>query len=464
MSDEILKELIHAGESQTVEFAPAAAAEDIAKVGRTVCSFANGNGGALIIGATQGSVPNDPSLVENLRVELLRRISPHIAFAIRDVVFQQRHLLLVDVPGGWDMPYTFDREIFVRVGGQTRPADGVDVRELLAKKSALGPRWERQIAAGVNLHELDDTLLLRVAREAEGGKRFLFAGPKSAIEILRELDLAESDLLRNSAFALFGKHPDRRFPQMRLRVVAYHSTDQESLKDSRMIGGNLYEILDKGLAFLKDHTPISSEIPREGLRREQKPPYPLTAIREALLNAIIHRDYAFSDGSASISIFSDRVEIWNIGVLPDGMEISELKHVHASRPRNPDIAHLFMLHGQIERIGSGTRRIIREFSTAGLPEPKWRQVSGGILLVLPREKLKGVVASGNDLNPRQRAVLKNLQIDEAIRITDYMARSPEDIKERQARDDLKALVEMGFMRRRGQARQTEYVRTEKQFD
>ena len=466
MSDEILRELIKAGESQTVEFAPASTARDMAKVGRIVCSFANSNGGTLIIGAKEGSVAGNPDLIDHLRIELLRRISPHIAFAIRGLVFQHRNLLVVDVPSGWDMPYTFDREIFVRAGGQIKPADGLNVRELLAKKISLGPRWERQIAAGVNLHDLDLSLLRRVAAEAEGGKRFLFhvAGLNRDIEILQELDLAEGDLLRNSAFALFGNHPDRRFPQMRVRVVAYRGTDQERMADSGMIGGNLYEVLDKSLGFLKDHAPISSEIPREGLRWEQKPPYPMTAIREALLNAIIHRDYARSDGSASISIFSDRVEIWNIGDLPEGMKISELQQVHASRPRNPDIAHLFMLHGQIERIGSGTRRILREFSAAGLPVPRWQQVSVAFSWFSHVKKLKGVVATGQDLNTRQRAVLKRLQIDETIRIADYIARSPEEIKERQARGDLKSLVEMGFMRRRGQARQTEYVRTEKQFD
>ena len=461
MKDDFISELIRAGESQTLEFASAQA--NVEKIGRTICAFANAEGGTLIVGATQGSANTNPEVIADLREDLLHRISPHIAFAIREVIFQRRNLLLVDVPSGWDMPYTFDREIFVRVGEQTRPADGLLVRELLAKKSALGPRWERQVAAGVSLHDLDATLLLRVANEAEGGKRFLFSGPHTAIEILRELDLAEGDMLRNSAYALFGNKPDRRFPQMRVRAVAYRGKDQESMKDSRMIGGNLFEIVEKSLAFLKDHAPISSEIPREGLQRQQKAPFPFVAVREALLNAIIHRDYAPADGSASISIFSDRVEIWNIGGLPEGMTVRELAHVHASRPRNPDIAHLFMLHGQIERIGSGTRRILREFRSVGLPDPKWLEVSGGLLLTLPREKLAGVASSGQDLNPRQRAVLKNLQVDDVIRLADYLERSP-DVQERQARVDLKNLVEMGFLRRRGQARQTEYVRTEKQFD
>lgn len=461
MNDEFVSEMIRAGESQTVEFASAQA--NVEKIGRTICAFANAEGGTLIVGATEGSVDLTPNLISHLRQELLERISPHIAFAIREVIFQHRNLLLVDVPSGWDMPYTFDREIFVRVGEETRAADGILVRELLSKRSALGPRWERQIAAGVGLSDLDTELLMRVADEAEGGKQFLFNGPHTPMEILRELDLAEGNLLRNSALALFGKTPDRRFPQMRVRAVAYRGKDQESLKDSRMFGGNLFDIVQKCWAFLRDYAPISSEIPRDGLQRQQKAAFPLVAVREALLNAIIHRDYALSDGSASISIFTDRVEIWNIGGLPEGMTVRELAHVHASRPRNPDIAHLFMLHGQIERIGSGTRRILREFRSAGLPEPKWLPVSGGLLLTLPREKLAGAAASAQDLNERQRAVLKNLQLDDEIRLGDYLERAP-DVSERQARSDLKNLVEMGFLRRRGQARQTKYVRTEKQFD
>ena len=461
MKDEYVSDLIRAGESQTIAFATADA--NVEEIGRAVCGFANAKGGTLIIGAKQGSVISTPYRIPNLSQELLNRISPHIAYAIREVVFQHRNLLMVDVPGGWDMPYTFDREIFVRVGKETRPADGLLVRELLAKRSALGPRWERQVAAGVSLGNLNANLLLKVAQEAEGGKRFAVSGPHRAIEILRELDLAEGDSLRNSAYALFGEKPDHRFPQMRVRAVAYRGKDQESLKDSRMIGGNLFEIVDKCWMFLNDHAPIRSEIPRAGLQRQQKAPFPLVAMREALLNAIIHRDYAPSDGSVSISIFSDRVEIWNIGGLPEGMTIPELSRVHASRPRNPDIAHLFMLHGQIERIGSGTRRILREFRSVGLPDPKWLAVSGGLLLTLPREKLAGAASSGQDLNPRQRAVLKNLQTDDAIRLGDYLERVP-DVSERQARVDLKELVEMGFLRRQGQARQTEYVRTEKQFD
>ena len=465
MIDETLNELLRAGESQTVAFAPATAADDAAKAGNIICSFANGQGGMLIIAAESGTVPDAAAVIQRLRVELLNRLSPHVAVGIRQISVQQRTLLVVDVPGGWDLPYTFDRQIFVRVGAHTRAADGIDVRDLLAKKASLGPRWERQIAAGVSLHDLDAPLLLRVATEAEGGKLFLFARPRrSAIEILRELDLAEGDLLRNSAYAIFGVNPDKRFPQMRIRAVAYRGTDQDTLDDSQMIRGNLYEILDKGLRFLKSHAPISSEIPRHGLRREQKPPFPFPAMREALLNAVIHRDYAPADGSASISIFSDRVEIWNIGDLPEGMDLSELRQVHASRPRNPDIAHLFMLHGQIERIGSGTRRIIREFRAAGLPEPKWYRTSGGILLVLPREKIKGLAAMAQDLNPRQRAVLKSLRAGQVIRFLDYLEHSPERVGERQVREDLKKLVEMGFLDRRGQARQTEYVRTDKQLE
>ncbi|MCG2659036.1 MAG: putative DNA binding domain-containing protein [Kiritimatiellae bacterium] len=464
MNDSIVRDMLRAGESETLACGPAAWAADASQVGRTVCAFANGQGGTLLIGQEGEDVQDADRMVEELRKQIQDRVSPMLGVAVRRADVGKRNLIIVDVPAGHDLPYTWDKQIFVRAATETRAADGLQTRELLIKKSTFGPLWERQVAVGIGLGDLDTKLILRVVSEAEGGKRFLFGSRNDVWEILRELDLAEGNLLRNSAYALFGKAPDKRFPQMRLRAVAYQGTEQDKLADSRMIGGNLYEILDKGLKFLEQHTPISSEVPREGLRRDQKAPYPMPAVREAILNAIIHRDYAPVDGSVSVAIYTDRVEVWNIGDLPEGMEIRELKQLHASRPRNPDIAHLFMLHGQIERIGSGTRRIVREFRAAGLPEPEWRRTSGGIMLLLPREKKTGLIASVEDLNARQRAVVKGLKTGESIKLADYIGRSPEKIKDRQARADLKGLVEMGFMRRRGQARQTEYVRTEKQLE
>ncbi|MCX7047271.1 MAG: putative DNA binding domain-containing protein [Candidatus Sumerlaeota bacterium] len=436
-------------------------ADDPAKIGRVVCAFANGLGGALVIGGVGGSVLDSEQKSAHLREELQKRIAPAVAAAMRSVEIGKRHLILIDVPSGYDLPYTFDRQIFIRTEAETQAADGLEARQLLLRRAAFGPRWERQIATGIGLDDLDTKLILRVAREAEGGRLFVFRSKNDVWDILCELDLAEGNLIRNSAYALFGKQPDKRFPQMRMRAVAYKGTEQEKLADSRMIGGNLYQILEKSFKFLEAHTPISSEIPRQGLRREQKAAYPMPAIREALLNAIIHRDYAPANGGASIATYADRIEIWNIGDLPEGMKINELKQIHASRPRNPDIAHLFMLHGQIERIGSGTRRIVREFRAMGLPEPEWRQVSGGIMLILPQGRRKGITASAEDLNTRQRKILNSMKTGQTIRLSDYIQRLPGDVKERQARNDLKNLADMGFMRQRGKARLTEYVRTDK---
>lgn len=460
MNDESTKELIGSDESETLAYGTFAQA-DVPWVGRTVCAFSNGNGGSLVIGHA-GAIMQDPdSKIDALRTGIRDRLVPMQSVAVRRVDVGKRPLIIVDVPAGCDLPYTWDKHIYVRVGHETSAANGLQARELIQKRTVLGPRWERQVVAGVGLDDLDNKLILRVVQEADGGRLFVFRDTTDVWGVLRELDLAEGDVLRNSAYALFGRSPDKRFHQMRLRAIAYRGTDQDNLVDSRMFGGNLYEVLDQSLAFLKDHTPVTSDIPREGIRRIQRAAYPMPAMREALLNAIIHRDYSTPDGSASMAIYSDRVEIWNIGGLPNGMVIDDLKRVHASRPRNPDIAHLFMLHGQIERIGSGTGRIVREFRAAGLPEPIWRSTSGGIMVILPRMKNAGLLASIEDLNARQRAVLEGMKPGQTVKLLGYIEKSADGIKDRQARDDLKKLVEKGFMRRRGEARASEYVRTDK---
>src|SRR5204862_3694916 len=94
------------------------------------------------------------------------------------------------------------------------------------------------------------------------------------------------------------------------------------------------------------------------------------------------RDYAAFDGGVSISIYSDRIEIWNAGLLPEGMSMDDLKHGNVSRPQNPDIAHVFFLRGFIERVGIGGRRIVTEWLEAHLLEPTWELRAGGVLLTL----------------------------------------------------------------------------------
>ena len=215
--------------------------------------------------------------------------------------------------------------------------------------------------------------------------------------------------------------------------------------------------LKKATSFLEAHIPVQSAIPTDELRRKEALAVPFPAVREAILNAVAHRDYAAPDGGIIVSVYADRVEIWNSGLLPEGISPSDLKTMSVSRPHNPDMAHVLLIRGYMERVGSGIQRILAAFKQAKLPEPEWKEMGGGIAVILRWQK------SGVEINERQKRLLETLRPGEATNMTKYRKEFAKDVKERQARTDLKELVDLGYLWVRGKGRSTEYVRAEREL-
>jgi predicted HTH transcriptional regulator len=121
------------------------------------------------------------------------------------------------------------------------------------------------------------------------------------------------------------------------------------------------------------------------------------------------------------------------------------------------MAHVFLLRGYIERVGSGIQRILTAFKQAKLPEPEWNEMGGGITVVLRWQKVS------LEINERQRSLLKTIRPGEATNMTKYRKEFAKEVKERQTRTDLRELVDLGYLRVRGKGRATEYVRAEREF-
>jgi ATP-dependent DNA helicase RecG len=257
---------------------------------------------------------------------------------------------------------------------------------------------------------------------------------------------------------LFGKHPARRFPQVRIRAARFKGADTVTdFSDNRIFEGNAFELIESAEQFLRAHIAIASELPIQGVRRADTPAYPWRALREAVLNAIVHRDYASFDGGLSLAIYDDRIEIWNSGSLPSGITVESLKGPHPSRPHNPDIANVMFLRGYIERWGLGTRMILSRCLDSGLPEPEWLTDSGGVTLIIrltPKSK-------GTELNSRKVGLLRKLKTGERILPSDYFALVSSEAKERRARQDLLEMSKAGYLRREGKGPATAYIRTTK---
>lgn len=184
------------------------------------------------------------------------------------------------------------------------------------------------------------------------------------------------------------------------------------------------------------HLPVSGRIEPGVFERVDSPLFPPVALREALVNAFVHRDYSIPGGAVSVAIYDDRLEIWSDGRLPFGLTTAELAKEHLSRPRNPLIAEVFFRRGLVERWGRGTQKIIELCVLAGHPSPQFLEQAGAVgVRFLP----SGYIAPlrvAHDLSNRQRVILQILSASPQESFGSIKRQINPDIADRTLRDDL----------------------------
>lgn len=456
-----LKHVLDSGESDKVEFIRAPSKPD--SIGRTVCAFLNARGGCLILGAAHdgqvAGIRKAQELVDRIERDLTLKISPKTAWSVNVDQVDGKDLIVLHIPEGAEKPYVYGDRVFVRREATTLVAKGPDITSLINQRNSRGTRWERQPALGYQVNDLDAREIRLTAMEIQESGLKRLENLRNPTSVLEQLNLLSHGMILNSAVALFGRNPTRRFPQMQVRVARFET--QTSFSDIKTFEGHTFSVMDKVQEHLRLHIPIHAELPKNGLKRSDTSAYPWAVIREALVNAIVHRDYAAFDGGLSVAIHDDRMEFWNSGCLPEGMTVEMLRGLHPSRPSNPDIANVFFLRRLIERWGIGTRLIVDQCREAGLPEPSWSVDGNGVTLVLRLRRASLGELGELDLNPRQATLVRDLKDGDRITPREYFSSVAESIKERRARTDLVELTNRGYLRREGRGPSTTYVRTKK---
>jgi ATP-dependent DNA helicase RecG len=458
-------DLVQQPESETFERLARPVA---ATVGRTVCAFLNGTGGRILIGVEVDGrvlgVKEPEAAVAKLRKELFALLKPTASFLVTQLEIQDKALLLVEVAPGADGPYAYKSSIYTRKGEDTRVASPVEVRSLVRQLEDT-PRWEAQTSLQVGIHDLDLQELRRTADDVY--RRRFEQLPSEPERMLDSLYLVRGGLLSNAAVVLFAQEPARFLPQTRIRAVHFADESQEELLDNQVFSGHIFKLYELLEGFLQKNLAVKASLTEavRGARAEQTT-YPAAALREALWNALIHRDYSRSEGSIRLSLFQKRLEIWNSGGLPEGIKVSDIKTGGISQLRNPDIAHVLMLRGQIERMGIGGRRIVEACRMAGLPTPKWEERGGGTQITFYLAEGKSVVSLGTDrispkqLNPRVLSFLETLTSGQRFTAREYQQSAGAEVSERQGRLDLGQMLKADVVERRGSGHHTHYIRTE----
>ena len=246
--------------------------------------------------------------------------------------------------------------------------------------------YDASACHGATLDDLDPEKVERFLRIAQRERNFVLGPGTPVPDVLKHLNLLDGERPCHAAVLLFGKAPQRHIGLLSSEVKCVHFFGTEVAKpmpDYKIFKGTVLELVDQALHFAMDKLAHAVGTRSESVAAPITPEIPRLAVAEAIVNAVVHRDYA-SNASVQVMLFADRLEVWNPGAYPQGLSLEDLRRPHASIPRNPLIAEPMFLARYIEKLGTGTLDMILRSKQAGLAPPEFRQSAGQVVQVLWR--------------------------------------------------------------------------------
>jgi predicted HTH transcriptional regulator len=320
--------------------------------------------------------------------------------------------------------------------------------EFLREKDIVGRQaFDNAICENAGFSDINEDKVKWFLQAARNHRNFPLGLNTPLKEVLIHLNLLNSGKLTNAAVLLFGGKPYKFFLQAEVKCLHLHGVEIEKPFESYHIyKGTIFEQIDNALGFVLDRLkrPVTPELGKATTLRPFE--IPEFVIREAIVNAVAHRDYN-SSASVQVNVFTDRIEIWNPGKLPPQLTVELLKQPHPSFPRNPLICEPFYLTRYIERVGSGTIEMTRQCVKHNLPEPEFIQKMGHFIIVIWKDIFTEKYLSEFELNVRQKQVVDFVKTNR--RITNRDLRQLTNITIRTASRDLEDMVSKGILRKIG---------------
>jgi ATP-dependent DNA helicase RecG len=389
--------LLRQGEGPALEFKRSTG--ELKEGMQTLCAFLNGSGGTVLFGVRpDGTIEGQEVSDQTLRdiAQAADRFEPPAHVSIHRVkVKSGRDVIAVAVEGGRDLrPFAYEGHAYERVSSTTRRMPQAKYERLLVERGHAKRRWENLPADGLSLKDLDRKEILRTRELAIQQNRISPDTSRDIGEILDRFGLRMNGVLTQAAHMLYGKRFLPDYPQCLLKMGRFRGSEiTGEIVDNRQEHMNAFAMVREGMAFLERTMPLGARFPEGKIFREDRFPVPLDALREILLNAVMHRDYSHYSGYVAIVVFDDRIEIRSYGRLPNGITVKQLSGRHDSKPTNPLIAGAFHRTGAVEVWGRGTNRVIEMCKKHGVPPPLFEERQG-FLIVTFRAQLVAEGAAG----------------------------------------------------------------------
>ncbi|MCL0041002.1 putative DNA binding domain-containing protein [Thermodesulfovibrionales bacterium] len=454
-----LSELISTSESTTVEWKPSLS--QINEIINAISAFANTEGGKIFVGVSKSGkllgVEVGKDTIEHLTNKIAQNTDPRIHSRITVEKINSKSVIIIEAKESSDhLVLAFGRP-YKRVGKSTVRMSKDEYERLILEKHKDKLQFDTQVCLKATLKDIDKEKLRWFLRKAKEERNY-DVDPETPIrEALNRLNLIEGGKLNNAAILLFRKDTQKFFPQVKIRAGRFKGTEGLDFIDMKVLEGTIPELREKAMKFILEH--IKHGIFFDANRRYDKWEYPLRALEEVLNNALAHREY-FSNAEIQLSIYDDRIEVWNPGELPSPLTPEDLRREHKSIPRNKFLADKLFLIKYIEEWGRGTNRIIDEMRENELPEPEFKNYSGGFAVTLYgpgksfEEKIEKEKLHILEINERQKKAIEYLKTNDIISTKIYIRLNK--VSDKTAFLELKDLLIKNILMKEGKGRATIY--------
>ena len=430
-----LLDLLKRPEGKTLEFKRDLSSPE--GVLRTIVAFANTAGGTLLVGVEDRTrhirgVGKPMDLEERLANLVSDRVVPRLVPELEILPWRRTHVVAIKVHPSSSRPHRLVRKgaddwVYVRVGSTNRRADQDLVKELQRSVQLSG--FDEEPMPDLNSEAID----FRAASESFAPFRKL---RRPDLETLRLVTHHQGRKVPTVAgILLFGKDRQEHFPDAWIQVGRFKGTTRSRIVDQREIRTYPVDAIAEAIGFVQKHALLGAEI--GGLRRTDHWSVPLVAVREAVINAIVHADYSQHGSPVRVSFFDDRLEVESPGLLPFGLTVEDL-HQGISKLRNRAIGRIFHTLGLIEQWGSGIGRMTDVCREAGLAPPVLEEIATHFRVTISTERV-----TAPRLDDKDRGILESLSDDEG-RLTSEVAKAI-GLTPRATRTRLARLVERGLV-------------------
>ncbi len=410
-----------------------------------VCGFANAQGGTLFVGIDdQGNIKhlnNAKKLLENLPNQIRDLLGLMVDVNLHSKNGEDFLEILVEP---YPFPISLRGKYYYRSGSTLQELKGAALTKFLLQRQ--GKKWDGVPIPNVTADDLKNNTFDFFRKKATKSKRLepedLDGTNQDLLESL-QLYLEDEKMLKRAALLLFHPKPEKYVTGAYIKIGYFENEADLIFQDEAH--GNLFEQIEQTMDLLFSKY-IKALISYEGISRVETYEYPREAIREALLNAVAHKDYS-GGAPIQIKVYKDRILIWNDGQLPENWTVSNLLNKHSSKPYNPDIANTLFRSGYIESWGRGIEKMMNYCQEAKIPMPIYLFEASDFLVEFRKDIYNEEYLSGLGLNERQiKAVL---YLRENSFITNSIYQKINETKQTISSEELQKLVSLKILKTTG---------------